>query len=217
MTNPEETTTVEEKTKPKKSPVKKTSTKVTQKKSPKKVVAKATKKTTTKKAAKPAKKTEKKSVKKASVKKEAKKTTTKKVEKKSSESKTSLSSYEKYVIEAIQAQQTEDKKWVGMNSISTYIKTYFSEVKVGSVAKHARAAAEKLQDKGVLKAKKNSFAFAAKGAKYADKKVETKDPVRDLSKKPVEKEEKFNQVVIQRSGRVSVKRFELPKPVSRKK
>ena len=127
---------------------------------------------------------------------------------KSTESKSGLTTYEEYVFEAISAKATEDKEWVGFNTISGYIHQYIEEVKPGSIARYARSAADKLYEREILKKKKDSYAIAKKG-----KKIDLSFPKRKTVRTPSVKgekrlatEEKTDEyLTVTQSGRVSKK------------
>lgn len=144
------------------------------------------KKTTTKKVTKKTT-TTKKIIKKKSTTTKKEKTTEKKENTTESKSKSGLTKYEQYVVEAIQAKSNEDKQWVGFTAISGYIKQYIPDIKLGNCTTLARNAADRLVASGFLKAKRDSYAITKKGRSLTKeappKRKEVRPPVEKGSKK----------------------------------
>ncbi len=145
------------------------------------------KKTTTTKKVTKKTTTTKKIIKKKSTTTKKEKTTEKKENTTESKSKSGLTKYEQYVVEAIQAKSNEDKQWVGFTAISGYIKQYIPDIKLGNCTTLARNAADRLVASGFLKAKRDSYAITKKGRSLTKeappKRKEVRPPVEKGSKK----------------------------------
>lgn len=156
------------------------------------------KKTTTKKVTKKTT-TTKKIIKKKSTTTKKEKTTEKKEKKEKKEntteskSKSGLTKYEQYVVEAIQAKSNEDKQWVGFTAISGYIKQYIPDIKLGNCSTLARNAADRLVASGFLKAKRDSYAITKKGRSL----TKEAPPKRKEVRPPVEKGSKRYDIIEQ--------------------
>lgn len=178
-------------TKPKSKVVKKSTEKKNNKKSVKKSQPSTPKKTTTHKKA-------------------AKKDTPKKNDEQNLDAKSDLSGFDRYVFEAISAKATEDKPWVGKNTITGYIRQYIPDVKEGNIAKYTQNALDRLIKNKILKRKKNSFAIAADGKKLniiiPTKRETIRQPTVKGEKIAMrqEKEERYVQIDT-KTGRVSTR------------
>lgn len=194
----------EKKTVTKKATTKKETPKkaATKKAAPKKTAAKkdsakkATKKLV-KKAVKP-----KKTVKKSTEKKPAKEATTKKAAPKAAK----FGKYDHFVAEAIVANATEEKQWVSYAKIKQYLLDYMDGAIVAMIPKQCKKAILALVAKKYLKAKKESYAFTAKGKEKlapakAEKRKKIERPVKKAAPEPKEEPKKENRVTM--SGRVS--------------
>jgi hypothetical protein len=77
------------------------------------------------------------------------------------------STYMDYVMEALQALQAEDRKYVGLVSIQNYIFRYIDEVNPKNICRCTKSAIGKLIASNVLKQKKQSVALAATARRSA--------------------------------------------------
>jgi hypothetical protein len=85
--------------------------------------------------------------------------------------------YERFVIDAINTNKVEGKPYVSLNKIKQYISDFMEKTKPALIPKLVKKAVQGLTDKKYLKAKKDSYTFAAKGKDLADRKVPARKKV----------------------------------------
>jgi hypothetical protein len=116
------------------------------------------------------------------------------------------SKFEQFAIDAININATDASPYVSFTKIKQYAVDYADKVKLGSIPKFVKKALLALEVKKILKAKKDSYAFAASGKALAGKKVpERKKVVREPKKtaKPTKVEVTIPKPVVTASGRTS--------------
>jgi hypothetical protein len=121
--------------------------------------------------------------------------------------------YEKWAAEAIAALATPEKEYVSVGKVKQYILDYFEAATVKTAPKLTKTALALLQTKKLLKSKKDSYAFTAKGKEsVAPSKVEKRQKIvraepkkKKVVAKAIEKPEVKTVVTI--SGRTSRSRF----------
>jgi hypothetical protein len=119
----------------------------------------------------------------------------------------SPATYAQWVIEAVQAKQSDDKKFVGFRKIQNYIFAYFEEADPKKIGRLSKKAIADLVAKKVLRQRGETVAFVA-GAKGADGTAPERAVVRTKPKASRADEiGEGNFVQETRSGRVFLKRF----------
>jgi len=191
----------EKKQRKKAEPKKKEEKKKDAKKDKKKIESKKKddKKETKKSDKKETKKSEKKETKKSE-----KKETKKKVKKESKKSKFSM--FAQFVAEAIKTNMTEESQFVSYEKIKRYTFDYLETAMPMMIPHQIRLAIDKLVVKGLLKKKKDSYAFKSKAeGDFIPEKVPTRKLQKRETKEEPEEEVKAPGTFITQTGRVSKK------------
>jgi hypothetical protein len=116
------------------------------------------------------------------------------------------SKFEQFAIDAINVNASEASPYVSFAKIKQYAIDYVEKSKLGSIPKLVKKALLSLEVKKILKAKKDSYAFAAAGKGLAGKKVpDRKKVIRETKKaaKPAEAGVTIAKPVVTTSGRTS--------------
>jgi hypothetical protein len=118
----------------------------------------------------------------------------------------SYSKFEQFAIDGINVNATEASPYVSFAKIKQYAIDYVEKTRLGSIPKLVKRALLGLEVKKILKAKRDSYAFAAAGKGLALRKVpERTKVVREPTKadKPADAEVTIAKPLVTTSGRTS--------------
>jgi hypothetical protein len=118
-------------------------------------------------------------------------------------------SYSDYVIEAVQALQTDDKPFVSLTKIRDYIFSYIEEAKPENIKRLVPRAVDGLVNSKVFKKKRGSVAFGAKAGDAATTAAPERAVVREKPAKAVTLDDTLTSGLVQttRSGRTALRRY----------
>jgi hypothetical protein len=120
-------------------------------------------------------------------------------------------SYKDWVIEAVQAIQTDDKPFISLKKIKDYIYTHIEEANPARISRYAKSAVDGLVESKTFKQKRDSVAFTAKAGDIATAEAPARPVVR---KKPAPvkvdaSDDNLTPGLINttQSGRIALKRY----------